>query len=1512
MVLALCLSLLPASALAATTESGSVPELGTGDYVVTLKNDCDAAVKYSIVLGDSAAQEVTLAANESLPLKGDAGTSYTVTWMEGVDSEYVYTEPTEKTVSGTFGSVTTTRYYYNNTDLPEYGQEYTGEVSDTLTGAGQTTPCEDSLYAVDSAILYSRTRMGTAFGIAYGWRYTNLTEPNGKVYEDRTSDNKAYTALLNDHPGYDTTFLNLGDNLSYRWIYKTVEARTVTTEGNTEVTFTATAIASGTTGTFTVAALNVDGMPETVNITVFGQSVKGLNLNEDGPQADGSALIGQYIEESGIDFLALSENFNFYNEINTNAPSYTTGTQRMPEGIPTSVSVSSALGIDFPFDTDGLNLMYKTSLTVSGESMTAWNVHYSPNDESIPVIDVPSTHGADGMIDKGFRFYQVKVADGVVVDVYILHMDADSAAEDNAARANQIDQLMAAVEANDNGNPVIIMGDTNCRYTRDPLEEKIINAGFSDPWVDIIRDGDCPDYPSDSIMVTPGDNGSYQTGEIVDKVFYKNAESSNLTIKAVSYDVDADGYTDAEGLLGDHPPVIVEFQYTLKSSSQEHEHNWDTSTWDYDAGYHWHNCTAEGCGITMNSEKEGYASHSFTESVTKQPTCTEDGSKTLTCSVCGYEKAEVIPATGHSWNDGEITKPATATEDGEKTYTCTVCGATDTVTIPATGAHASYTFEVRLDKESYNVGDTVTAGIYVSSKNEGANFGAVGFKLNVPTGLTFQRMTSDLTGGQTSVEGSNYAFNVDSDTPVDVTSEGVKLATVTFTANGNFEGESASVDVSLAEAEITEIKQHLPADSTTAPDSATLYRTYTVTFTAGEHVTMAETSVTVRTGTTFGSVEKPHYTVDANYTFDGWYNGQTLMTDGTAITDNITLTAKASAKQFRFTQTADNAAIQSLTGVTDGTATYGTNITFTVAPDSGYVVSEVSYTVGNSAATPLTADNGTYTIPGSAITDDIAVEVTAAKYHTVTFVAGTGVNMTSATAYVKDGQAALYTGTDFKTPFTIPNPTAQTGYRLAADNADEPLWSDGVRKYQTSALGRSVNFTDDATLTAQAVKQWTVTFAAGEHGTLSGTTSFVVDNNAAVPSDKIPTVTANTGYTFTGWSGDVNAAITADTEFTAQYENATYTLTLPTVNGVSFAVEGAAANDDGSYTVTYGTDVTITMTADTSEVDVESLSYTIGNGDPVTVNDFTKPFTIGGDSITGNIIVNLTSDAIYQITVTVEGGNGTVNGSDSATLSLKKGTTAEELAAQFTFAAAPGYQVVAPKFETVTADATYTVTFTHATYTVTGVEGTTSATHGTPLDVTPTLSDQLLLGVQYKVGNGSYVTLIANDEGKYIIPGDAITGPIEVTYTTVTGSWNYITAEFYAAAPAGEKVALLNTSKLNEGTYALDGYGDMFWSSKYGAYVCFVADSETNDSLTEKLAVSQNTVTEIDYSGDINGTGTVTPADSAAINAVLHSIQVEYKISDLMRFQFDVLGDKQITAQDIMWILTQYTGASQH
>ena len=1538
----------------------------TSDPTLTLVNDCDAPVQYQVTIGEET-QTVTLEANATKEFTAPKDTAYTITWVGGTDSSYAYVKPTVTEYSGQFGVNYKTVYYLD-------GEEYDGQVSDTVT-YNRYTMSAGTLYAVDTLKIFTRTKDNSRY------IYTNIAD-SGEYYSALRAEN-ARNNIMKSHPGYNLVADD--SDLGYAWVFKPVTTGTVTEIGNSTVTVTTTAVNANHTGTFKVAALNVDGMPQSVKIA----SVYDLKLNEDGPGADGSVSIGQYIEASGIDLLALSEDFNFFQEINGAAPSYATMTQR--ERIPTEVGVGDLNNSLFPFDTDGLNLMYKNNLTVSSESMTAWNEHYSPTTNYV-VIDVPDQNGADGMIDKGFRFYQVQMAPGVVVDVYILHMDAETDPGDNAARASQIDQLMEAVNANDNGNPIIIMGDTNCRYTRDPLESTIIAAGFSDPWIDLEWEGVYPKMGDESLMV--GDLG-YQKGEVVDKVFYK--DGTNVKLDATKYFVDAEGYTDEDGLLGDHPPVIVTFEYSFTSSTVEHEHEW-SSDWSKDAGYHWHECTADGCDISLNSQKDSYAAHTYGDyTVTKEATCSETGIQTRECSVCHYVDTDIIPTIPHTYDDGKITKEPTATEPGEMTYTCIHCGHSYTQEIPATGELREYTFEVRFNGENYNVGDTVTAGIYVKSEDEGANFGTVGFKLDVPAGLSFQTMTSDLTGGQVSTNGGNFAYNVTSNTPVNVPKDGVRIATATFTVN-SFESDTGSAALTLSACEVTEIDQQIGSTAAITGDTANLYnlkvtlnpgnatindakqpitlyakynekglysdvdrkttatapvlvadtgyrladnqwsdnmadfntiaaqtftqsesytvqtvKTYKVSFVAGKNVTglTGTTEVTVDDGTLFMNVSKPVYTLAENYTFDGWFNGDVKMNDSDAITGDIIVTAKASAKQFDFTYNSGNFTISGLAGVSDGKATYGKDITFTVAPNSGYVISGVSYTVGDSAATPLTADNGTYTIPGSAITGNIAVEVTVTEYHTVTFQAGTGVDMTSATAYVKDGQATLYTDTSFTTTFTVPTPAAQEGYRLAADTASEPRWSDGVSKYQTSALGTSVTFTADATLTAQAVKQWTVTFAAGKHGTLSSTASVVVDEGSVLTQAQIPAVTASTGYTFTGWDNDITAPITADTTFTAQYKNATYTLTLPTVNGVSFAVEGAAANGDGTYTVTYGTDVTITMTA-ADNVKVTGLSYQIGSAEAVAVENFTQPFTIDGESITGPVTVTIQSTSTFQITVKVEGGNGTVNGTTSATVTFDYNTPADKVAEAFNIVAAPGYTFAAPDFKTVTADKTYTVTFTHATYPVTGVKDVASATHGTDLTFTPKLEDELLLGVQYQVGDGQPVALEPNENGSYTIPGDKIIGNITVTYTTVTGSWGYISAVDYVAAPAGKQVALLNTTKLKEGTYALTGYSDMFWSEKYSAYVCFVDNGETNTTLTEKLAVSQNSVTEIDYSGNINGVGGITPADSAAINAVLHSISVEYEISDLMRFQFDVLGDRQVTAQDIMWILNQYTGAPQN
>ena len=126
--------------------------------------------------------------------------------------------------------------------------------------------------------------------------------------------------------------------------------------------------------------------------------------------------------------------------------------------------------------------------------------------------------------------------------------------------------------------------------------------------------------------------------------------------------------------------------------------------------------------------------------VTTKATCTEEGEKTFTCSICGDKKTEKVSATGHqhteirnkkeatckeegysgdtwckdcgkkilsgqtiaktenhSWDAGKVTTKATCTEEGEKTFTCSICGDKKTEKVSATGHQHT---EIRNKKEA--------------------------------------------------------------------------------------------------------------------------------------------------------------------------------------------------------------------------------------------------------------------------------------------------------------------------------------------------------------------------------------------------------------------------------------------------------------------------------------------------------------------------------------------------------------------------------------------------------------------------------------------------------------------------------------------------------------------------------------------------------------------------------------------------------------------------------------------
>lgn len=330
-------------------------------------------------------------------------------------------------------------------------------------------------------------------------------------------------------------------------------------------------------GKFTCAALNVDGLPSLIN--------------SDGPGSNGTKTIGHIMNGLGYDFIAVSEDFAYHDELANGMTNYNMGTYRG--------SVSNALGKN---DTDGLGFFWKKDgITATDETIVAFDEAYGG-----------LTGGANELIDKGFRHYVVTVAEGVTVDVYITHMNTfgdGTNTEDDPwvhAQLSQLRQLRDYVvaKAKENNRPAIIMGDTNMRYTRHQIVDNLITPVTSeglqiaDPWIEIQRGGVYPTWNTTSLMIRSKFGGGNtdilcaddQRGEVVDKMWYINVPDAAIQLKAISYmnevehfaksteEVSYSGvnvedeagniltnqnvsYTKVNG-YADHFPVVVSFEYT--------------------------------------------------------------------------------------------------------------------------------------------------------------------------------------------------------------------------------------------------------------------------------------------------------------------------------------------------------------------------------------------------------------------------------------------------------------------------------------------------------------------------------------------------------------------------------------------------------------------------------------------------------------------------------------------------------------------------------------------------------------------------------------------------------------------------------------------------------------------------------------------------------------------------------------------------------------------------------------
>ena len=86
--------------------------------------------------------------------------------------------------------------------------------------------------------------------------------------------------------------------------------------------------------------------------------------------------------------------------------------------------------------------------------------------------------------------------------------------------------------------------------------------------------------------------------------------------------------------------------------SGTHTHTY-SEQWSYNDTDHWHACTGTDC-----DEVTDKAAHTWDNgTITAEPTCTEKGEKTYTCTVCSATKTEEIATTEHifsdKWESGE-------------------------------------------------------------------------------------------------------------------------------------------------------------------------------------------------------------------------------------------------------------------------------------------------------------------------------------------------------------------------------------------------------------------------------------------------------------------------------------------------------------------------------------------------------------------------------------------------------------------------------------------------------------------------------------------------------------------------------------------------------------------------------------------------------------------------------------------------------------------------------------------
>jgi len=290
------------------------------------------------------------------------------------------------------------------------------------------------------------------------------------------------------------------------------------------LTAAAPSAAAADSGTFNVLSYNVAGLPESLS-------------SASTPRDTSTTAIGQRI--APYDIVHVEEDFNYHAYLYAadTAHAYRTPTSG-GAGIGSGLNTLSKI----PYDEDDFERVHWNSCQVdSGDCLTP----------------------------KGFTFMRERLAEGVYVDFYNLHTNAGTNDGDEASRADNLSQLTDFIKSHSAGNAVVVMGDTNTRYTRsaDTIAEFGAANGLTDAWVQLIRGGTPPAKGSDALVCDQSGATVPNTCEVVDKVLYRS--SKLVSLNATSYNNEHAKFLTDDGLmLSDHDPITVGFTWSRNAAFQ--------------------------------------------------------------------------------------------------------------------------------------------------------------------------------------------------------------------------------------------------------------------------------------------------------------------------------------------------------------------------------------------------------------------------------------------------------------------------------------------------------------------------------------------------------------------------------------------------------------------------------------------------------------------------------------------------------------------------------------------------------------------------------------------------------------------------------------------------------------------------------------------------------------------------------------------------------------------------------